>query len=149
MKGDQLASGGATATFPAGKSSKDDPIKFNWTVAQDANEVPAESDESWDASAELLRQQAHDKVVSQLKPFNDRVLLRRVSEDSSKQVQIAESYVEKSDRGVILAVGDLVETTPMKVGDLVIFGKYNAENIEIDGEELVLTSSYDIRLKVG
>lgn len=148
MKGDALASGGTSATFPVGTVAKDDPVVFNWKIA-DANEVPAESDESWDASAELLKQQAHDKIVSELKPFNDRVLLRRVSEDSSKQVTIAESYMQKSNRGRILAVGDFVNPTSFQVGSVVIFGEYNAENIEIDGEELVLTSSHDIRLRVG
>lgn len=148
MKGDALASGGTSATFPAGKSTVSDPVVFNWNI-NDANEVPVESDESWDASAELLKQQAHETIVSELKPFNDRVLLRRVSEDSSKQVTIAESYMQKSNRGIILAVGDFVNPNSFQVGSLVIFGEYSAENIEIDGEELVLTSSHDIRLKVG
>lgn len=147
MKGDALASGGATATFPGGKPSVDDPINFNWTVAK-------EEKEQEQIIAEKRDEERHEAIIRQLQPFNDRVLLRRVKEDDTKRVQLADAYKPAPNRGKVLAVGDGMvlglqfRPIPVTVGDVVVFGEYNAESIDIDGEELVLVSAFDIRLRM-
>ena len=143
MKGDILAGGGTSATFSGGKSAVDDPIKFNYTVAP---EEP-ESDESWQAAKAVQDIEAHERIISQLRPLNDRVLLRRYEEEDGRSVKMAEAFQMKSNRGMVLATSpDVLSLTK---GDRVIFGEYSAEDIVIDGEELVLISIHDIRLKLN
>jgi chaperonin GroES len=88
-------------------------------------------------------------------PLNDRVLLRRYEDEDDRKVQLADSYKQKSNRGEVLAVGDCmvlgneVRPIPLKKGDKVVFGEYSAEDITLDGEDLVLISVFDIRLKLA
>lgn len=143
MKGDILAGGGTSAIFSGGKSAVDDPIKFNYTVAPEESE----SDESWQAAKAVQDVEAHERIISQLKPLNDRVLLRRYEEEDGRSVKVAEAFQMKSNRGIVLATSpDVLSLTK---GDRVIFGEYSAEDIVIDGEELVLISIHDIRLKLN
>lgn len=144
MKGDTLASGGKSATFAGGTPAVDDPIKFNWTVAQ---EEKPESDESFEASQAVQDIARHEAIIAQLRPLNDRVLLRRYEENDGRTVKMADAFVSKSNRGVVVAFSPEVLT--LSQGDRVIFGEYSAEDITVDGEELVLISVHDIRLKLN
>jgi chaperonin GroES len=82
-----------------------------------------------------------------MKPLNDRVLLRRVEEESDKQVQVADAYRPKSNMGVVLAAGEKVNGA-LKEGDKVLFGEYSAQDIEINGENLVLICVHDIWVRL-
>ena len=141
MKGDTLAGGGASAKFLGGSPKVDDPIKFNYTVAPEE----LESDESWQAAKAVQDVEAHERIIAQLEPLNDRVLLRRYSEEDNRSVKVADAFQMKSNRGVVLATS----SQAVAAGDRVIFGEYSAEDITIDGEELVLISIHDIRLKLN
>jgi len=150
MQGDKLASGGASATFPAGHAKKDDPIQFNWMpVTKESCAVQAE--DSWQAAATFSPD--HEAILAKGCPLNDRVLLRRIKEDETKAIATADAYKEQPDRGEVLAVGDCmvlgneVRPIPLNKGDIVQFGRYNAEDIEIDGEMLVLVSAFDCRYR--
>lgn len=49
--------------------------------------------------------------------------------------------------GIVVAVGPKIEADVMKPGDLVTFGRYNAEPIDVDGEQYQLVSIHDVKLR--
>jgi co-chaperonin GroES (HSP10) len=81
-------------------------------------------------------------------PILDRVLLKRIAEDNrlvkgSDTILAADQYKARSNKGVVIAVGEKVLT--LQPGDLVLFGDFNAEDFERDGEEFVVVWLGDIR----
>ena len=93
-----------------------------------------------------------------IRPLHDRVVVRRKEEEqtSAGGIVLPGSAKEKPNQGVVVAVGngrvlDNGETRPVdvKVGDVVVFGKYaGSDTIEVDGEELVILSESDIKAVV-
>ena len=87
-----------------------------------------------------------------IRPLYDRVLIRRLKEEEKVgSLFIPEVGKEKPAQGVILAVGagrkpDSGGTIPLDVvvGDKVLFGKYAGNEVEIDGEKLVILSESEI-----
>ncbi len=88
-----------------------------------------------------------------LRPLNDRVIIKRVEEEavSAGGIVLPDSAKEKPSRGEVLAVGNGVtnskgELQPMsvKVGDNVLFGKYSGTEVEVDGDELLVMREDDI-----
>lgn len=80
-------------------------------------------------------------------PLNDRVLLRRIKQEDDKQVKIADAYQPDSNRGEVLGIGGAA-VGELKIGDHVLFGDYSAQDIEVEGEKLVLISVHDIWLRL-
>ena len=87
------------------------------------------------------------------RPMHDRVLVRRVDEDSKTAggIIIPDSAQEKPSQGVIVAVGTGLRTedgkiTPLDVKpkDKVLFGKWSGNEVTIDGEELLIMKESDI-----
>ena len=88
-----------------------------------------------------------------LKPLHDRVLVRRVEgeEKTAGGLIIPESAKEKPAEGEIIAVGEGLRNADgervaldVKVGDKVLFGKWNGQDITVDGEELLMMKESDI-----
>jgi chaperonin GroES len=88
-----------------------------------------------------------------LKPLNDRVVVRRIEEEQKTAggIIIPDTAKEKPIRGEVLAVGagkvqDDGKRTPLdvKAGDRVLFGKYSGTDIKVDGEELLIMREDDI-----
>jgi chaperonin GroES len=87
-----------------------------------------------------------------VKPLNDRVLLKRVEgeEKSAGGIIIPDTAKEKPQEGRIVAVGpgklDKGERIAMsvKVGDRVLFGKYSGTDVNVGGEEHVLLREDEI-----
>jgi len=88
-----------------------------------------------------------------IRPLQDRVIVRRVEEERKTPggIVIPDSATEKPIRGEILAVGkgkiaDNGEVRPLdvKVGDVVLFGKYSGTEVKIDGEELLVMREEDL-----
>ena len=87
------------------------------------------------------------------KPLHDRVLVRRVEseEKTSGGLIIPESAKEKPAEGIVVACGEgarkdsgeLIEMA-VKVGDKVLFGKWNGQEITVDGEEMLMMKESDI-----
>ena len=86
-------------------------------------------------------------------PLHDRVLVRRVEseEKTAGGLIIPDSAKEKPAEGEIVAVGaglrdDDGDRIPLdvKVGDKVLFGKWNGQDVTIDGEELLMMKESDI-----
>lgn len=93
-----------------------------------------------------------------IRPLHDRVVVRRKEEEEKTAggIVLPGSAKEKPNQGEVIAVGngrvlDNGETraVDVKVGDVVVFGKYaGSDTIEVDGEELVILSESDIKAVV-
>tara|TARA_R110002096_G_scaffold74746_4_gene176964 strand:- start:24395 stop:24679 length:285 start_codon:yes stop_codon:yes gene_type:complete len=86
-------------------------------------------------------------------PLHDRVLVRRIEGDEKTAggLIIPESAKEKPAEGEIIAVGtgarkESGDLIPMdvKVGDKVLFGKWNGVEVTLNGEELLMMKESDI-----
>ena len=90
-----------------------------------------------------------------IRPLHDRVVVHPKEEEKTTAggIVLPGSSKEKPNQGVVVAVGngkilDNGENRPVdvKVGDVVVFGKYaGSDTIEVDGEELVILSESDIK----
>lgn len=93
-----------------------------------------------------------------IRPLHDRVVVRRKEEEqlSAGGIVLPGSAQEKPNQGEVLAIGSGrvldngdVRPVDVKVGDIVVFGKYaGSDTIEVDGEELVILSETDIKAVV-
>lgn len=63
---------------------------------------------------------------------------------------IPDSAQEKPQRGKIMAVGNQKKDEPIevKVGDVVLYGKYSGTEIKINGESYLIMNQNDILLVV-
>lgn len=90
-----------------------------------------------------------------IRPLHDRVVLRRKEEEQKTAggIVLPGSAKEKPNQGEVIAVGSGrvldngdVRAVDLKVGDVVVFGKYaGTDTIEVDGEELIILSESDIK----
>ena len=87
------------------------------------------------------------------RPLHDRVLIRVVDseEKTSGGIIIPDTAKEKPQEGEVVAVGPGAKTedgkiTPMdvKVGDIVLFGKWSGTEVKIDGTEYSIMKESDI-----
>ena len=92
-------------------------------------------------------------TTTKVRPLNDRVLVKRMSEEEKTAggLFIPDSAKEKPAKGVVMAVGhgkadDHGKRTPLvvKVGDKVLFGKYSGTEIKLDGEEHMILREEEI-----
>jgi chaperonin GroES len=93
-----------------------------------------------------------------IRPLHDRVVVRRKEEQEKTAggILLPGSAKEKPNQGEVVAIGtgrvlDNGEVRPIdvKVGDVVVFGKYaGSDTIDVDGEELIILSESDIKAVV-
>ena len=88
-----------------------------------------------------------------LKPLGDRIIVKAAEAETqtASGIILADTAKEKPTRGEVLAVGDgkyndKGERTPMdvKVGDVVIYSKYGATEVKLEGEEYLILRDSDI-----
>jgi chaperonin GroES len=87
------------------------------------------------------------------RPLHDRVVVRRVEEDTKTAggIIIPETAKEKPIQGEVIAVGpgardeagNLVPID-LKVGDRVLFGKWSGTEVKIDGEDVLIMKESDV-----
>lgn len=83
-----------------------------------------------------------------LRPIEDRVVVKIQTAAEEKKIGgiiIPDTAKEKPQMAEVIAVGtdeDLVSI--IKVGDMVLYGKYSGTEVEIDGEKLLILSKSDI-----
>ncbi len=95
-----------------------------------------------------------DRVYSNPSPIKNYLLVRQAAKEtfySGTKFVIPETAQKSPNKGVVVAVGpelkgDDERPGPVKPGDVVTFSRYNAEPIEIDGEEFQLVRFTDIKL---
>ncbi|GAK44928.1 chaperonin GroS [Tepidicaulis marinus] len=87
------------------------------------------------------------------RPLHDRVLVRRVEEDTktSGGIIIPETAQEKPSQGEVVAVGpgakdETGKTVKLDVkkGDKVLFGKWSGTEVKVGGEDLLIMKESDI-----
>lgn len=87
------------------------------------------------------------------RPLHDRVLVRRIEEDTktSGGIIIPDTAKEKPMQGEILAVGpgsrdETGKLVPLdvQVGNRVLFGKWSGTEVKIGGEDLLIMKESDI-----
>ena len=88
-----------------------------------------------------------------IRPLHDRVVVRRSPNENKTAggIVIPDNATEKPMQGEIVAVGagkvlDNGDTRALavKVGDVVLFGKYSGTEVKIGAEELVVMREEDI-----
>ena len=83
-----------------------------------------------------------------VKPLADRVLVKpaKAEEKTASGIIIPDSAKEKPQRGEIVAVGNGTKDEEMqvKVGDVVLYGKYAGTELEFDGETYLIMRQSDI-----
>jgi len=88
-----------------------------------------------------------------IRPLQDRILVRRVEEESKTKggIIIPDSAKEKPAEGVVVSVGegkrmeDGKRMTPdIKAGDRVLFAKYAGTEVKIDDEEHLVMREDDV-----
>ena len=89
----------------------------------------------------------------QFRPLHDRIVLKRIEADSKTTggIIIPDTAQEKPSQGEVIAVGpggrdEAGKLTPidLKVGDVVLFGKWSGTEVKIEGEDLLIMKESDI-----
>ena len=87
------------------------------------------------------------------RPLHDRVVIRRIEEDTKTAggIIIPDTAKEKPSQGEVVAVGPgarnekgEIVALDVKVGDAVLFGKWSGTEVKIDGKELLIMKESDI-----
>jgi len=87
------------------------------------------------------------------RPLHDRVVVRRVEEDTKTAggIIIPDTAKEKPQQGEIIAVGpggrnEQGQLVPLdvKAGDRVLFAKWSGTEVKIDGKELLIMKESDL-----
>ncbi|MEQ8408956.1 MAG: co-chaperone GroES [Gammaproteobacteria bacterium] len=88
-----------------------------------------------------------------IRPLQDRVVVRRMEEETTTAggIVLPGSATEKPAQGEVVAVGpgkrlENGDTQPidLKVGDVVVFGKYSSNTVKVGEEELLILSESEI-----
>ena len=87
------------------------------------------------------------------RPLGDRVLVKRVEEESKTKggIIIPDTAKEKPQEGEVLAVGPGARDEAgkrvdldVKVGDRILFGKWSGTEVKLEGDDLIIMKESDI-----
>jgi chaperonin GroES len=93
-----------------------------------------------------------------IRPLQDRVLVKRIEEDTKTKggIIIPDTAKEKPSEGAVIAVGKgtrdkdgKLHPLDVKKGDRVMFGKWSGSEVKIDGVDYVIMKESDIMGIVG
>jgi chaperonin GroES len=88
-----------------------------------------------------------------LRPLNDRVIVKRLEEEkkSAGGIIIPDNAAEKPVRGEIVAVGPgkrsddgKLVAVDLKKGDIVLFGKYSGSEVKVEGQDYLVMREDDV-----
>ena len=91
-------------------------------------------------------------------PLGDRVVIRPIEGPTMKgRIYLPQAHVEKPTRGTVIAVGPgrfeddrCIYAMQLKVGDVVIYGKYTGTSIDDDDDkEIIIVREVDIIAKIN
>ena len=87
------------------------------------------------------------------RPLGDRVLVKRVEEESKTKggIIIPDTAKEKPQEGEVVSVGPgarddtgKVNALELKAGDRILYGKWSGTEVKIDGEDLIIMKESDV-----
>ncbi len=88
-----------------------------------------------------------------IRPLQDRVVVKRTEEETTTAggIVLPGSATEKPAQGKVVAVGPGkrqengdVQPVDLKVGDVVVFGKYSSNTVKIGDDELLILNENEI-----
>lgn len=83
-----------------------------------------------------------------IRPIGERVLLKHLKKEEVTKggIYIPESAQKENKEGIVIAVGTFEDgkELPLKKGDLVIYGGYQSDEVEIDGEKYLFVDFKDV-----
>ncbi len=88
-----------------------------------------------------------------IKPLHDRVLVRRIEQDTKTAggIIIPDTAQEKPQEGEIVACGPgersedgALAPLDVKAGDRILFGKFSGTDVSVDGEDYLIMKESDI-----
>jgi chaperonin GroES len=91
--------------------------------------------------------------MAKIRPLHDRVVVERIAEEktSAGGILIPDSAKEKPVRGKVVAVGKgkildsgEIRNLDVKIGDVVLFGKYSGTEVKVNDQELLVMREEDI-----
>jgi chaperonin 10 Kd subunit len=95
----------------------------------------------------------YKEITMKLRPLQDRIIVKRVDQEktTASGIVIPDNAAEKPDQGEVIAVGNgkvledgKVLPLDVKVGDIVLFGKYSGQTVKVEGEELLVMHESDV-----
>src|SRR5262245_20856527 len=97
------------------------------------------------------------KGKNKIHPLEDRVVIRPSDEAETMRggLYIPDTAKEKPTQGEVIAVGpgrfEKGTRVPvdLKVGDVVIYGKYSGTPFTLDGDEVMIIKASDVLAKIG
>lgn len=90
---------------------------------------------------------------NKIRPLGDRLIVERLEnvDKTASGLYIPDSAKEKPQQGKVIAVGKgkitedgSVRPVDVKVGDIVVFGKYSGQEITVEGQELLIMKEDDV-----
>ncbi len=88
-----------------------------------------------------------------IKPLADRVLVepKEAETKTASGLYIPDTAKEKPQQGTVIAVGNGKKDEPMelKVGDVVLYGKYSGSEINSDGKDCLMMRQSDVLAVIG
>lgn len=97
-------------------------------------------------------------AAEKIRPLADRVVVKALDESEQMRggLYIPDTAKEKPQQGEIVAVGpgklsDQGERLDpeVKVGDVVLYGKYSGTDVTVDGEEFLILREADVLAVIG
>ncbi|MGI6524654.1 MAG: co-chaperone GroES [Bdellovibrionota bacterium] len=88
-----------------------------------------------------------------IRPLQDRLIVKRLdnTEKTASGLYIPDTAQEKPQQGKVIAAGKgkvkedgNIRPMDVKVGDIIIFGKYSGQEIKVDGEEYLIMKEDDV-----
>lgn len=83
-----------------------------------------------------------------IKPLADRVLVETIEAETktASGIIIPDNAKEKPQKGKVMAIGKGTKDSSMtvKVGDLVLYGKYSGTELKLEGKDYLIMSEKDI-----
>lgn len=96
--------------------------------------------------------------MSSIKPYHDRIVVERVASEqtSSGGIVIPDTAKEKPQQGKVIAVGNgkvlengEIRAMDIKVGDIVLFGKYAGTEVKISNNDYLVIREEDVMGTIG
>ena len=87
------------------------------------------------------------------RPLGDRVLVKRVEEESKTKggIIIPDTAKEKPQEGEVVSVGPgtrddsgALVALDVKAGDRILFGKWSGTEVKLEGEDLIIMKESDV-----